>query len=282
MASGLFKWAKQHIEPGLDPELLQRLESVPKKNLNAFGVDQFGFDPEVLKITFPIAAWIYKNYFRCDVFGIDKAPEGRKLVISNHSGQLPFDGMMIFTAFILDALHPCFLRGMVERWVSELPFVSSFYARIGQIVGEPSICQKLLEANESVLVFPEGVKGISKLFQDRYQLAQFGHGFMRLALQTKTPIVPVAVIGAEEQAPAIANIVPLAKLMNTPAWPLIFPQLVPIPMPVKYRIYFGDPMLFKGDGSEDDSIVGGYVEQVRHRIQTMLNKGRRKRKSIFY
>src|SRR5690606_5450894 len=109
-------------------------------------------------------------------------------------------------------------------------------------------CRRLLAAEEAVLVFPEGARGISKPFSKRYQLADFGKGFMRLALETGAPIVPIAVIGAEEQAPAI-NMRPLAKLLGLPSLPLVpYPPFVaPWPLPVKYRLYFGEPMRFTGD-----------------------------------
>ena len=260
----------------------KRIDDIPRTHINEFGVDPFGFDPNSFRFAAPITAWLYRKYFRCEVHGIENVPQGRMLVISNHSGQLPFDAMMIETAFLLETKSPRALRGMAERWSADLPFISRLFARGGAVVGEPSACRQLLNMDEAVLVFPEGVKGINKTFKERYQLLNFGHGFMRLALETKSPIIPVAVIGAEEQAPSVANIKPLAKLFKAPAFPLILPQIFPIPLPVKYRIYVGEPMNFGGDGLEDSDQVAEYVRQVRERIQTMLNEGRAKRKSIFF
>lgn len=231
----------------------------------------------------PLLHWLYKNYFRCETFGAHHIPSDRVLVIANHSGQLPFDGMMIGMAFMLEARIPRLLRGMAERWSAELPFISTLFARSGSVVGEPSSCEELLNLGEAVMVFPEGVKGISKLFKDRYQLTDFGHGFMRLALKTKTPILPVALIGAEEQAPSIMNLKWLGKLLGAPAgFPIVFPQILPIPLPVKYRIHIGKPMVFNGDGTEDDEKVAAYVQQTRNRIQGMLNRGQKSRKSVFF
>lgn len=265
----------------MDEEVLARIEAVPKDNLNEFGVDPFGYDPELVKLLSPIAVWFYRNYFRVEVQNINRIPDGRFLLISNHSGQLPFDAVMIGTACLMDSDRPRILRSMVERWSAELPFVSHLFTRSGQVVGDPSTCKRLLEADEGVLVFPEGARGINKLFAQRYQLTPFGHGFMRLALETKTPIIPVAVIGAEEQAPAVADLKPLAKLLGFPALPVILPQLVPLPLPVKYRIWFGQPMEFKGDGSEDDDVVAGHVKSVRKTIQRMIDYGLRDRRGIF-
>jgi 1-acyl-sn-glycerol-3-phosphate acyltransferase len=141
---------------------------------------------------------------------------------------------------------------------------------------------KLLEMNEAVIVFPEGVKGISKLFNERYKLRRFGHGFMRVAMRAQAPIIPVALIGAEEQAPAIANFKPLAKMFGFPALPLVLPQIVPLPLPVKYRIYIGKPMHFNGDGTEEGHTITEFVDQVKATIQGMLAEGLKVRHSIFF
>ena len=149
---------------------------------------------------------------------------------------------------------------MVERYVQTVPFASYLFARWGQITGTPENCRRLLEDEEAILVFPEGAKGISKPFTQRYQLQEFGYGFMRLALETGTPIVPVAVVGAEEQAPAV-NLKPLARILGAPAFPVMpLPPFFPIlPYPTKYRIYFGEPLRFEGDPDEDDEVIAEKV-----------------------
>ena len=124
----------------------------------------------------------------------------------------------------MDVEPPRFMRAMVEKWTQTLPFVSLFFARVGQVVGVPENAQRLLEQGEALLVFPEGTRGISKTFDQRYQLTEFGLGFMRLAIETDTPIVPVAVIGGEEQYISVANLEGLARLLRAPAFPII-PQL---------------------------------------------------------
>src|SRR5690606_32790879 len=142
-------------------------------------------------------------------------------------------------------------------------------------------CIKLLESDEAILVFPEGVRGLNKLFSQRYQLAAFGQGFMRLALETNAPIVPVAVVGAEEQAPALFNLEPVARLLKMPALP-ITPTLLPLPLPSRYHVYFGDPMRFTGRPDDDDAELERKVKQVRAAIQSMLNEGIRERKHIYW
>jgi 1-acyl-sn-glycerol-3-phosphate acyltransferase len=188
---------------------------------------------------------------------------------------------------IVDAEPPRMVRSMVETWVPTLPVLSWFFPRVGQIVGTRENCQRLLEREEPILAFPEGVRGISKTFAKRYQLEDFGLGFMRLALRTGAPVVPVAVVGAEEQIPSFISFKPLAKLMGAPAFPVTptFPWLGPLgilPLPVKYRIHFGKPMHFSGDPDAEDEVVGEKVKQVRRTIQRMLRDGLKARKNVFW
>jgi len=251
---------------------------------NALGYDPFGFDPDVARNALAFAALLHRLYFRCEVHGIEHIPQGRVLVVANHSGQVPIDGAMIGASLMLDATPPRFPRSMVEKWTAELPFVSTFFPRTGQVVGSPDNARRLLMQEESIVVFPEGVKGISKPFSQRYQLAEFGLGFMRLALETKTPIVPCAVIGAEEQYPSVADVGPLAKLLGMPVFPLI-PQIfmgMLLPLPTKYRIYFGEPMRFDGDPDDDDVVIEDKVDDVKSEIEQMLHAGLAARQSIFY
>lgn len=271
------------VEGLLDPQVRARIDALPKKNLNEFGVDPFGFDPDMIKIIAPVLTLIKERYFRVESFGTQHIPgDGRFLLIGNHSGQLPFDAAMVGTTVLTEAPKPRLVRGMVERWSAELPFVSELFARSGQIVGDPATCKRLLQSEEAVMVFPEGAKGISKLFAQRYQLGDFGQGFMRLALATRAPIIPFAVIGAEEQAPAVADIRPLARLLGLPAAPVIFPQIVPLPLPTRYRIYFGEPMEFKGSDDDDDVVVASHVRSVKNTIQRMIESGLKRRTSVFF
>lgn len=270
-------WAIDH----LDPEVAARIDAIPREHLNQYGVDPFGFDPEIVKLIAPVLMVLYRTYFRAEARGLENLPEGRCLLVSNHSGQLPFDGAMIGAACFLDAPKPRVLRSLVEFWSAELPFVSTFFNRAGQVVGTPAVARRLLEMDEALMVFPEGVRGLNKPFSERYKLQGFGNGFMRLAMSTGTPIVPVAVVGAEEQAPAVADIKPVAKMLGLPALPLVLPQILPLPLPVKYHIAMGAPMTFEGDGNEDDDFIAGHVRDVHRTIQHMLDEGRARRTSIF-
>lgn len=276
-----FKIASKLL-PNYSDIINEKVDGLPKDNLNDYGVDPFGYDPQIIKSIAPLAIWLYRNYFRVETSGIENIPNGRFLVIANHSGQIPLDGMMIETAFLMEGSPPRLLRGMAEKWSAELPFVSTLFTRGGQVVGIPNACKKLLEMNEAVIVFPEGVRGINKLWKNRYQLAQFGTGFMKLAMETNTPIVPVSLIGAEEQAPAVANLKTIAKLISAPNLPLIFPQLIPFPLPTKYKIQIGKPMHFRSANWDDEQKVCRATARVQARIQRMLDEGLKKRLSIFF
>ena len=254
--------------------------------LGPMGVDPFGFEPTVAKYAATPMEQLYRRYFRVITDGIENVPEGRVLLVSNHSGQLPFDGMMIGAALFFERDPPRYVRSMIEKWIPRLPYISVFMARIGQIVGTPDNCRRLLNNEEAILVFPEGARGISKTFDKRYKLEKFGTGFMRLALETNTPIVPVAVVGAEEQAPALYDAKSIAKFLGMPAFPItpFFPILGPaglLPLPTRYRIYFGEPLKFEGHGDEDDDVIQKQIDQVKSSINSMLHRGLRERDGVF-
>jgi 1-acyl-sn-glycerol-3-phosphate acyltransferase len=283
---GMTGWVKErvmsYVDAQFDSDFRTRLQLLATPE-NEYGYDPFGFNREDVKIALYFSRFLYRDYFRCQVFGMEHVPDGRVLLIGNHSGQLPFDALCLASALMFDRTPPRMLRAMIERFIPTLPFVSYLFARWGQIIGSPENCKRLLEQGEAILVFPEGAKGISKPITKRYQLQEFGNGFMRLALATHSPIVPVAVVGAEEQAPAF-NVRPLAKLFGAPAFPVVpAPPFFPIlPYPTRYRIYFGPPLRFAGDPDDDDDEIDQLVKQVRNTIQSMLYTGLKERKHIFW
>jgi len=282
---GFVDWLKARadelVESRLGPEFRERTQALTVRQ-NEYGFDPFGFSRDHLKYAFAVAKFFHDRYFRCESQGLENVPAGRVLVVANHSGQLPFDAMVIASALILKADPPRMARTMVERFIPTLPFASYLFNRWGQITGTPDNCRRLLEDEEAILVFPEGVRGISKPFSRRYQLQDFGLGFMRLALQTGTPVVPVAVIGAEEQAPAV-NVRTLAKLVGAPAFPVSpIPPFFPVlPLPTKYRLYFGEALRFAGDPDDDDELVE-HVRAVKNSIQSMIQLGLKERQHVFW
>ncbi len=264
--------------PGLD-ERLSRL----KVELNSAGFDRWGLHPETLRKFAPLLYLLYKKYFRVETSGVENLPpEGRAIFIGNHGGQIPLDAMMAGLALLLDGEPPRIPRAMVERWVPTVPFVSSLFTRIGAMVGDPMNCREILEHDQSVLVFPEGVRGSGKLFKDRYQLQRFGTGFMRLALETKSPIVPVAIIGTEETYPSVYNFEALAKLIGAPYVPItpffpLFGLFGLIPLPSKVTVRFGKPIYFEGDSNEPEEQIRIKVQQVKDELQAEINEGLKKR-----
>lgn len=272
------------LERLLGERLDERMARVPLA-LGSSGVDPFGLDPQWAKYALSTVCLLHRKYFRSEVHGIENIPSGRVLLVANHSGQVPLDGALIGAAMFMDAEPPRIVRAMVEKWAVSLPFVSLLFTRVGQVVGVPENATRLLAQGEALLVFPEGARGISKTFDQRYKLTEFGLGFMRLAIETDTPIVPVAVVGAEEQYVSLANVDSLAKFLRMPSFPIIPQLLLPggqLPLPTKYRIWFGEPMQFSGDPDDDDAIIDEKVWLVKQTIQSMLNRGLKERKHIFW
>jgi 1-acyl-sn-glycerol-3-phosphate acyltransferase len=261
-----------------------RLARVPLA-LGPSGVDPFGLDPQWARYVYLTVALLHRKYFRAEVHDIERVPPGRVLLVANHSGQLPIDGALIAAAMFMDAEPPRLVRAMIDKWAVSLPFVSMAFARVGQVVGVPENAKRLLSQGEALLVFPEGARGVTKTFDRRYELTDFGLGFMRLAVECATPIVPVAVIGGEEQYISVANVDRLAKLLRVPAFPIIPQVLLPggqLPLPTKYRLWFGEPMRFSGDSDDDDAVMEEKVWLVRQTIQEMVSRALKERRHVFW
>jgi len=274
-------WKKLLIELGLTDSEQRRINGA-RLDINSAGFDDWGLDPETLKAVLAVTRWIYTDYFRVRTTGLENVPEGRVLLIANHGGQIPLDGMLIGMSMLLEARPARIVRGMIERWVPGLPFVSSLFSKMGQLVGDVRNCRELLEKNQAVLVFPEGVRGSGKTIFQRYQLQRFGTGFIRLALETKTPIVPVAVVGCEEAYPSITALKPIAKLFGAPYIPVtpFFPFLGAIgalPLPTQVTLEFGKPILFSGDADAPEADIEKKAEEVKQALQSMIAAGRERR-----
>ena len=267
------------------PELEELISRLPNE-LNEYGYDDWGFSPDTAVYALAFAKWFYDNYFRCEAHGMEFLPEKRAVLVGNHSGQLPFDAMMISTASIVHGTPPRLLRAMVERWMPTLPWVSTFFFRCGQVVGNRDDCRMLLEHDEAILVFPEGVRGSGKPIWQRYQLQQFPSGFLRLALQTDSPIIPIGLVGGEESIISVANWDWLARMTGMPYCPVpaLFPLLGPasmLPLPTKFIIHFGEPIHLKGDPDAPDAELRPLIEQVEDAVRVEIQKGLDKRRGIF-
>lgn len=246
--------------------------------LNSAGYDDWGLNLETAEQIFGVVRWLYRHYFRVRCHGIKDLPSGRVMFVANHGGQIPLDGALIAMALAYDAEPPRLVRSMVERWFPVLPFVSSVFTRTGQVVGDPRNCRALLEQDQAVLVFPEGVRGSGKPFQKRYELQHFGTGFLRLAAETGTPVVPVGVIGSEEIYPGIFHLDRLARLLGVPYIPItpLFPHLGLLgllPLPVRVDLHFGQPLRFDLKPEVSDAEVQGEVDRVMQALADLLGRG---------
>jgi 1-acyl-sn-glycerol-3-phosphate acyltransferase len=260
-------------------------------------VDEFGHDPTYEARFIPLFDFLYKVYFRVEAVGTENIPaEGRCLIVANHSGgPLPYDGIMLRTTVrrehVAESGAPRELRWLAEDFVYHLPFVGTAMNRLGAVRACQENAERLLAQENLVAVFPEGAKGIGKLFRDRYKLQRFGRGgFIRLCLRTRTPIVPAAIIGAEEANPMLYRVEYMTKALGVPYLPITptFPALGPIgllPAPTKWKVRFGEPVDFDAYGPEaadDEILVGRLAERVRGTIQAMLDDALAGRRSIWF
>jgi 1-acyl-sn-glycerol-3-phosphate acyltransferase len=242
-------------------------------DFNEYGFDRFGLSKKALVRAYSPMAYFYRHYLKVTAFGMDFIPpSGRAMVIANHSGGIGADAAMIFTSLILNDEAPRLGQGMAEYFLTRSPFTSIALSKLGHLTGLPEHGARLLEDERLVVVFPEGAAGAGKLYKDRYKLLDFGTGFMRLALQTGTPIIPCAFIGGEEAFPQLFHIKWLARLVKGPFVP-VAPQLVLFPLPVACQIYYGLPMHFEGDGSESDETIASYIDEVRAAMERLISRG---------
>jgi 1-acyl-sn-glycerol-3-phosphate acyltransferase len=270
----------------LQDEMEARLARLPT-TLNEYGVDPFGYDPSYVSSVLMPVALMYRYWLRVETSGIERVPAGRVLLIANHGGNtLAWDGGMLSMAMLMDAEPPRAVRGMAEYYLPTIPFFGTMMHRLGSIVGTPSNCAQLLDRGEAIMVFPEGERGFVKPYSQRYQLQRFGLGFMRLALETDTPIVPVGIVGSEEQSPGLLRSRWLGKLVGAPVAPLTltFPWLGLagfLPLPVKFRLHFGEPLHFEGDPNDEDSVIEKKVDVVKDAIRAGIAEGLAARRGWF-
>ena len=255
-------------------------------------VDEFGYDPVYEQKALPFFDLLYDRYFRVEAQGVDRIPaDGRCLLVANHSGTLPFDGVMLRMAVRREHPRHRDVRWLAEDVIFHFPFLGSFSNRIGAVRACQENAERLLEHGALVAVFPEGLKGIGKLYRERYRLQRFGRGgFVKLCLRTRTPIVPVAIVGGEETNPMLARVEYLTQALGIPYLPVTptFPLLGPLglmPAPTKWKIVFGEPIDLEAHGAEaaeDEILVGKLTERVRTAIQSMLDRALSERRSVWF
>jgi len=254
-------------------------------------VDEFGKDPVYAERLEPLFEWLYQNYWRVEAEDIDNIPKrGKTLLVANHSGLLPFDGMMISEAVRLESELERGVRFLFDDELGSIPFLSPFMTRIGAVQACEENAERLLDDGQLVCMFPEGPRGTRKPYDEKYQLQDFGEGeFIRVCMRKKAALVPVAVVGAEETYPVIAKCKLIGKPFGlrffpiTPSWPILGP-LGLVPLPSKWTIRFGKPIRFGKYGkeaAEKETLVGKLQEDVRDTIQDMVDEMLAERESIW-
>lgn len=278
-------------------ELAQRISAVAdfirRRFAGDYSVDEFGFDPHFNEgVILPLLRPLFRSWFRVEVSGVENLPDtGAALVVANHAGVLPLDGLM--TAVAVHDEHPAHrnLRLLAADLVFDMPVVSQGARMAGHTMACAADAQRLLEAGELTAVFPEGYKGLGKRFQDRYKLQRFGRGgFVSAALRTKAPIVPCSIIGSEEIYPMVADLKLLARLLGLPYFPItpLFPLAGPaglLPLPSKWRIEFGEPIPtvdFEESAADDPMVTFELTDHVRETIQQTLYRLLAGRRNVFF
>jgi len=245
---------------------------------NELGLDPYGIRKEELSWAFTTLRFFYEKYFRVRVEGSEHVPaRGRAMLVGNHSGGWAVDGMMVTACCFFELEPPRLVQSMADKFLNRMPFVSSITSRTGNFVGLPENAQHLLEHDRLLMVFPEGARGTAKLYWERNSLLEFGSGFMRLAMKTKSPIVPFAFVGGGDAIPTIMNLYRLGERLGVPYVP-VTPYGVALPRPVPLEIYFGSAIELDGTGDEEDAVIYEHVETVRRRIRTLLDRGDAKRR----
>lgn len=252
-------------------------------------VDEFGLDRVLENKLRPVSELLYKRYFRTETHGIENIPaDGRCVIVANHSGSFPIDGAMLRTAVRLSHPSSRDLRWLAEDFIFYLPFIGTLLNRIGAVRACQENAERLLNKESLLAVFPEGLKGIRKLYKERYRLQRFGRGgYIRLCLRTGAPLVPCAIVGAEESYPLLYRVDAWPGWFGLPYLPVTptFPWLGPLgllPAPAKWRISFGEPLRLDTYGPEaenDHGLVGSISEQVRSSIVEMLERTLKERPS---
>ena len=293
------------LEDGLDPlraaeraaealpgRLRHGLETMVRRLRGEYREDEWGFDEEFAEAVYPLFEFLYDVWWRVEADGVRNVPShGRALLVSNHAGSLfPFDASMVLGAIMKEHPLPRWARFLVLDWAFSLPFLSTFMRRVGGVPASPHNASRLLEQDELVMVFPEGIKGTGKPFSERYRLQRFGRGgFVEVALRAGAPIVPVAVVGSEEIYPKLGESRVLARATGAPFVPITptFPWLGPlglVPLPSKWRIAFCEPIDLSEhppEAADDRQLVFDLAEQVRETIQEKLYESLVKRGSAF-
>jgi len=254
-------------------------------------IDEFGMDDEWLRRARPLIGFLFERWWRVEVRGAEQIPaEGGTLLVGNHSGLLPWDGLMVAEAVARAQPRRERVRFLVADWLITQPFAQPWLTRLGGVRACRENAERLIQGGHPVLAFPEGAKGAAKVFRERYRLKRFGRGgAVRVAIESRVPLVPIAIVGGEETHPVLFKLEAAARLVGLPFLPVTptFPWLGPlglVPLPSKWTIRFGEPIPLHElapEAAEDELLVSRLTEELRQRIQAMVDKGVRGRGSTW-
>lgn len=246
-----------------------------------------GYDLAFVERTAPLLEFLWARYFRVRLLGIENIPDdGAALLVGNHSGGIPYDGAMLLHGIRRDHPRHRRVRPLVANFAFRSGWMANVVARVGCVRASMENAMPMLARGELVAVFPEGLKGVGKMYRERYRLARFGRGgFVRLAREAQVPLLPVAIVGAEEIHPVIGKITRFAEPLGIPYIPITptFPWLGPLgllPVPTKWTIQIGAPIPPPKPGDEDGT--PRVAEDVRHAIDTMIADLLSQRRSILF
>ncbi|MGW0531026.1 lysophospholipid acyltransferase family protein [Streptomyces sp. NPDC003032] len=280
-------------DSGWDRRIAGGLAFLRRRLTGEYEVDDFGYDEELTdQVLMSLLRPFYEKYFRVEVKGVENIPaDGGALIVANHSGTLPLDGLMMQVAVHDNHPRGRHVRLLAADLVFMLPVINELARKAGHTLACAEDAERLLGRGELVGVMPEGFKGIGKPFSERYKLQRFGRGgFVSTALRTGSPIVPCSIVGAEEIYPMIGNAKTLARVLGIPYFPITptFPWLGPlgaVPLPTKWTIQFGEPIPTDGyppEAAEDPMLMFNLTDQVREQIQHSLYKLLVQRRSVFF
>ncbi len=252
--------------------------------------DEFGYNIETYARWEPLFRFLFEDYFKVDIRGIENIPaEGRAILVGNHSGLLPLDGAMLSIAMCNHRKSQRRVRYLVTDWFFTVPGLGSWIKETGQVRATLENAQKLLDDNEIVGIYPEGIRGVGKPFRDRYRILDFHPGFVQLAIETQTPLIPIATVGGDEIYPNMVNLRDVARLVGMPFFPvtLSFPwlpfPLMFFPLPVRWLVNVHKPIVlnYPKEKAKDRKLVLSIAREIQHMIQDDLNGMLRRRKSMF-
>ena len=247
------------------------------------GYDAFGMHPSYVALGEVLVSPLYDRYFRVRSQGHEHLPAtGPAIIAGNHSGNLPIDGMMIWLDILRNTHPPRIARPIADHFVPSLPYLGTLFARGGMVGGSRGNARTLLDSGEMLMIFPEGVPGIVKPWSKRYQLQQFREGHAELAIRHQAPIIPVGVVGGEEQLPALFSSRRLGKLVGVPIMPI---PAVPVPLPVRYHLRYGEPIPipdeFTPDQADDPVAVRETADRVKRAVANLIAAGLEERTGVF-